>query len=783
METDTHLGIYTDKGGRPFNEDAYLAILLPDRPSGLVFLGGVADGVGGQVAGRAASSYAVKVLQEFFLRRSNQLTTKNLPELMRQIFYRINTNIYRKGASSEKYAGMGTTLTCMLASPTNVTIAHVGDTRAYIKRGKRIFQITRDHLMEDSAAEEVDERFALFEEEPVMIGRVLGVEPDVEVDIYRLDIEEGDTFILLSDGIYGYVEEKVMFDIIDSHEGLEEAAEEMSRVALENGATDNVTAVIWEAEGLEEPVAEPVKAEVLEEAEEKGREREKDTAAVAPAAEAPAAADIHKGRFAVSYASPFSSAGASSSIDDLERLLDVALDYELQETQREVDGMPEEFIPEQPEEFIPETFEGITGEAPEEEELAGEEEPVVEDEEEPEEEPVTEEEERVETQTATPAPFTIIKPAPEPATTGQPLSYGVEAPFEPVTPIEPVEAPFEPVTPIGPVEAPFEPAEDLSGTWTELSYTGTETLAETRTEASPAPPPAAQAYAGKLPTPVVREFEDATAESVRKGDGRGRKAMAIAAGVIALLVVAGALAFLFVVKGGGEGSAAKTGMAVPSLAGMNLSEARSVLENTGLECGEVREEINTDIEKGKVISTEPAAGEVCGGDGTVILLVSLGPLKPTQTRVLPNVMGMSQDEALAALQNAGFNVTSLTETNSDDVAAGYICIQDPAPDASYPEGTEVALVISVGPAAPQYVTCPTCGGAGKTSCPTCGGRGTVSSSTACSTCGGSGVTSTGFTCSTCGGSGRISSSGTCSRCGGTGKVTCSACGGRGQIPQ
>ncbi len=79
------------RAGRPFNEDAYLAVPLPDRPSGLIFLGGVADGVGGQVAGRAASAYAIKVLQEFFLRRSNQLTTKNLPELLRQIFYRINS--------------------------------------------------------------------------------------------------------------------------------------------------------------------------------------------------------------------------------------------------------------------------------------------------------------------------------------------------------------------------------------------------------------------------------------------------------------------------------------------------------------------------------------------------------------------------------------------------------------------------------------------------------------------------------------------------------------------
>ncbi len=153
---------------------------------------------------------------------------------------------------------MGTTLTCLLASPTNVTIAHVGDTRAYIKRGNRIFQVTRDHLVEDAgAAEEIDERFALFEEEPVMIGRVLGVEPDVEVDIYRLDIEEGDTFLLVSDGVYQYLEEKEIIEIIDSRGPSDSAARELADAAVANGATDNVTAVIWEAIGLEEAVAVP----------------------------------------------------------------------------------------------------------------------------------------------------------------------------------------------------------------------------------------------------------------------------------------------------------------------------------------------------------------------------------------------------------------------------------------------------------------------------------------------------------------------------------------------
>jgi serine/threonine protein phosphatase PrpC len=715
MKTDTHLGIYTDKGGRPYNEDAYLAVPLPDRPSGLVFLGGVADGVGGQVAGRAASAYAVKVLQEFFLRRSNQLTTKNLPELLRQIFYRINANIHQKGTSSEKYAGMGTTLTCLLASPTNVTIAHVGDTRAYIKRGNRIFQITRDHLMEDAAAaEEIDERFALFEEEPMMIGRALGVEPDVEVDIYRLDVEEGDTFLLVSDGIYQYLDEKEMSGTIDSLGSSDEAARELAEAAVAKGATDNVTAVIWEAKGLETVVAqEAVTASVAE--------------APAPEREMPAAptadpstseAEVVKGRYAVSYSSLFDAGSSvSSSIDELERLMDVALEHELLQTQHEMESHTE----------VP----PVVAEAPAEAVEAIVEEP--EEPEEPEEETILQA-----------APVMPPPPPPPPPAFEQPRQEVFAAVPPPLSPEPPASA-YTVTMP--------EPAAPAPST--------------TVTQAPQAP--AAFSVAPEPPPGYTRS----------RG---GKKALAIAACVIALLVVSGALIYMLVIDQK-QGSTIKTETVTPSLAGMSLIDAQSALENKGLKCGDVKEENNPGVEKGMVISTTPSAGEPCNGEGTVIILVSLGPAATTRTVALPNVMGLSQEEAIAALQGAGFNVTNLVESNNEEVQPGCICGQDPAPDGFYPEGTEVALVISIGPSGPQWITCTTCGGSGKITCSACGGRGTVTSSKACSACGGSGVTSTGFTCSACGGSGRVTSSSTCSKCGGAGKATCSTCGGKGRIQQ
>ncbi len=691
MKTDTHLGIYTDKGGRPYNEDAYLAVPLPDRPSGLIFLGGVADGVGGQVAGRAASAYAVKVLQEFFLRRSSQLTTKNLPELLRQIFYRINTNIHQKGTSSEKYAGMGTTLTCLLASPINVTIAHVGDTRVYIKRGNRIFQITRDHLMEDAgAAEEIDERFALFEEEPMMISRVLGVEPDVEVDIYRLDIEEGDTFLLVSDGIYQYLDEKEMSGTIESRGSSDEAARELADAAVTKGATDNVTAVIWEATGLEAVVMEEAVPAAAVEA--PAAEQE---APPAPAPVPASEAEVAKGRYAVSYSSLFNAgASLSSGVDELERLMDVALERELLQNQKEMENHLEE---------------------------------------------------------VTPPPPTFEQPRPE-VFAASPPSLSPEPPAF----AYPAAVP-EPVAP---------------------SFS-------TTTDQAPQPPPAFMLAPDPpaAPAPPESLLVEAGSAAVRPGyiRSRGRKkTLLIAACLIALLAVGGGLVFALI-GGPKQESTLQAETMIPSLAGMSLTDARSTLEGSGLLCGDVKEENDTGVEKGKVISTTPAAGELCGGDVTVTILVSLGPAVTTRTVALPNVMGLSQEEAVAALQSAGFNVAGLAESNNDEFEPGCICGQDPAPDGFYPEGTEVALVVSIGPSGPQWATCTTCGGSGKITCSACGGHGTVSSNKACSACGGSGVTSTGFTCSACGGSGRVTTSGTCSKCGGAGKVACPTCGGKGRI--
>jgi len=255
-----------------------------------------------------------------------------------------------------------------------------------------------------------------------------------------------------------------------------------------------------------------------------------------------------------------------------------------------------------------------------------------------------------------------------------------------------------------------------------------------------------------------------------------------AAAVLVVMLALGAAALVLLSGGKKEeprnGSAA--GNTVPALKGMTLEEARALLEAQGLEY-QVKEETDLLVEKGKVIRTSPDEGQPLAGGVKLTVLVSAGPPENARIVALPDLYGMGRDEAVAALQAAGFNIAPLAEANNDEVPGGCVCSQDPPPGASYPEGTTVTLVISLGPSGPQWVTCTTCGGSGRVTCPTCGGSGRVTTTTTCPSCGGSGVSGTGLPCPTCGGSGRVTTTTTCSRCGGSGKITCPTCGGKGKV--
>ncbi|MGH2905516.1 MAG: Stp1/IreP family PP2C-type Ser/Thr phosphatase [Solirubrobacterales bacterium] len=221
---------------RKANEDAYF-VRSP------LFV--VADGMGGAQAGEVASQIASDAF-------SGELDESIAPEpRMANVVRRANEEIHVKSLSDPNMQGMGTTLTAALLGDGELTIAHVGDSRAYRLREGELTRLTRDH----SLVGEMVRRGAITEEEAEhhpqrsILTRALGPEPEVEVDTLSHSVKDGDVFMLCSDGLTGMVSEADIAEVLGSGKAMRECAEELIRRANGNGGVDNITVVAFKVAG------------------------------------------------------------------------------------------------------------------------------------------------------------------------------------------------------------------------------------------------------------------------------------------------------------------------------------------------------------------------------------------------------------------------------------------------------------------------------------------------------------------------------------------------------
>ena len=238
----------TDKGRRRLrNEDAYVC-----QPP----LFAVADGMGGAQAGELASRLAAASLKEFSRDRGEQSAADLVQEA--------NARIYRRSREDPAAAGMGSTITLALVDGAagTVALAHVGDSRAYLLRGGSLKQLTHDH----SLVAELVRNGRLTEEEAEnhpqrsVITRVLGTDPDVDVDTPTVAAEPGDLYVLCSDGLTAMLRDDEILAVLEEADGEpERAARMLVAAANQAGGDDNITVVAFEVrEGDElEPSAPP----------------------------------------------------------------------------------------------------------------------------------------------------------------------------------------------------------------------------------------------------------------------------------------------------------------------------------------------------------------------------------------------------------------------------------------------------------------------------------------------------------------------------------------------
>lgn len=229
----TQIAAVTDPGRRRRqNEDAYVV-----QPP----LFAVADGMGGAQAGEIASRIAASALRDS--------GTEAGEDAVAALIQEANRRVYEAAASDDARAGMGTTVTAALVEADSVRIGHVGDSRAYRARDGALQQLTEDHSL---VAELVRSGKLSPEEADVhpqrsVITRVLGTDPEVDVDTFEVEARPGDVFMICSDGLTSMVEDEAILALLGRPgRTLEQRAHSLVDAANRGGGEDNITVILFE---------------------------------------------------------------------------------------------------------------------------------------------------------------------------------------------------------------------------------------------------------------------------------------------------------------------------------------------------------------------------------------------------------------------------------------------------------------------------------------------------------------------------------------------------------
>jgi serine/threonine protein phosphatase PrpC len=200
----------------------------------------VADGLGGHVAGDIASATAIEVLRSV----DQHAEPSRLAEILGQGIHRISTVLRQKIRENPDLAGMGTTLVAMLRSGSSAVLANVGDSRAYLLRGRRgvstPVQVSEDHTYQHLVA-----HAATVPTLPEKLARFLDGRPDGRSpDLTMLELRPDDRILLCSDGLSSYVPYELICDALRSSEGPASVADALIAAAIDGGGEDNVTVIV-----------------------------------------------------------------------------------------------------------------------------------------------------------------------------------------------------------------------------------------------------------------------------------------------------------------------------------------------------------------------------------------------------------------------------------------------------------------------------------------------------------------------------------------------------------
>ena len=240
----------TDPGRvRGHNEDC-----VESRPElGIVVL---ADGMGGYNAGEVASGMATSLIasglsqtwtREVLGKLDRAAAMSLSQEVLQTQVGKANTAIYEAAQKDPQCAGMGTTLVACVFFDNFLTVGHIGDSRLYRMRNDALEQVTRDHslLQEQIDSGLITKEDARSSHNKNLVTRALGIDPEVDAEIHSYDVEEGDIYLLCSDGLNDMIEDdEIQMTLIALRSNLDLTAQQLVQAANDAGGRDNVSVML-----------------------------------------------------------------------------------------------------------------------------------------------------------------------------------------------------------------------------------------------------------------------------------------------------------------------------------------------------------------------------------------------------------------------------------------------------------------------------------------------------------------------------------------------------------
>ena len=237
---------------RAHNEDSFFV----DNESALYI---VCDGVGGRNAGEIASQMGVDIIRDHMTKaRDNKdafigtfddsfsETTNRLASAIRLA----NQVVHEAARSKPNLQGMGSTVVAAAYEDGILSLAHAGDSRAYLLRKDNLSQLTDDHSLVNEQLRKglISEEEARLSEVKNVITRALGPEREINVELAEHEVQGGDAFLLCSDGLSNMVPDEMILSTMLKTDRIDRACLKLIEMAKDNGGTDNITAVIVHAE-------------------------------------------------------------------------------------------------------------------------------------------------------------------------------------------------------------------------------------------------------------------------------------------------------------------------------------------------------------------------------------------------------------------------------------------------------------------------------------------------------------------------------------------------------